>query len=91
MAEAVSFAPVENHLLITFSVMLATIMQSLDNTIANVALPHMQGSLSATQDQVIWVLTSYIVAAAISIPLTGWLATRFDRKKYFSSQLPDLP
>jgi MFS transporter, DHA2 family, multidrug resistance protein len=83
MAEAVSFAPVENHLLITFSVMLATIMQSLDNTIANVALPHMQGSLSATQDQVIWVLTSYIVAAAISIPLTGWLATRFDRKKVF--------
>ena len=77
------FAPVKNRLLITFSVMLATVMQSLDNTIANVALPHMQGSFVATQDQIIWVLTSYIVAAAISIPLTGWLATRFDRKMVF--------
>ena len=78
-----AFTPVKNRLLITFSVMLATVMQSLDNTIANVALPHMQGSFSATQDQIVWVLTSYIVAAAISIPLTGWLATRFDRKKVF--------
>ena len=83
MAEVTGFTPVKNRLLITFSVMLATIMQSLDNTIANVALPHMQGSFVATQDQIIWVLTSYIVAAAISIPLTGWLATRFDRKKVF--------
>ena len=49
--------------------MLATIMQALDTTIANVALPHMQGSLSATQDQITWVLTSYIVAAAIATPL----------------------
>ena len=56
--------------------MLASIMQALDNTIANVALPHMQGSLSATQDQMTWVLTSYIVAAAIMTPLTGWLAGR---------------
>ena len=54
--------------------MLASIMQALDNTIANVALPRMQGSLSATQDQMTWVLTSYIVAAAIMTPLTGWLA-----------------
>ena len=83
MTDAAAFTPVENRLLITFSVMLATIMQSLDNTIANVALPHMQGSFSATQDQIVWVLTSYIVAAAISIPLTGWLATRFDRKRVF--------
>jgi MFS transporter, DHA2 family, multidrug resistance protein len=83
MSQPAGFAPVENRLPITFSVMLATIMQSLDNTIANVALPHMQGSFSATQDQIVWVLTSYIVAAAISIPLTGWLATRYDRKKVF--------
>ncbi len=83
MVEAPAFAPVKNRLPITFSVMLATVMQSLDNTIANVALPHMQGSFAATQDQIVWVLTSYIVAAAISIPLTGWLATRFDRKKVF--------
>ena len=78
-----AFSPVKNRLLITFSVMLATVMQSLDMTIANVALPHMQGSFAATQDQIMWVLTSYIVAAAVTIPLTGWLATRFDRKRVF--------
>ncbi|WP_436659286.1 DHA2 family efflux MFS transporter permease subunit [Paraburkholderia xenovorans] len=69
--------------LITISVMLATIMQVLDSTIANVALPHMEGSLSATQDQITWVLTSYIVAAAIGTPLTGWLAASFGRKHLF--------
>ncbi len=83
MAETATFTPVENRLLITFSVMLATVMQSLDNTIANVALPHMQGSFAATQDEIVWVLTSYIVSAAIAIPLTGWLATRYDRKIVF--------
>lgn len=83
MNECVGFTPIPNRLLITFSVMLATVMQSLDTTIANVALPHMQGSFAATQDQMVWILTSYIVAAAITIPLTGWLAVRFDRKKVF--------
>ncbi|MDX2203235.1 MAG: DHA2 family efflux MFS transporter permease subunit [Hyphomicrobiaceae bacterium] len=63
--------------LITICVMMATIMQALDMTIANVALPYMQGSLSATLDQVSWVLTSYIVAAAIMTAPVGWLATRF--------------
>ena len=63
--------------------MLATIMQTLDSTIANVALPHMAGSLSASQDQIAWVLTSYIVAAAIATPVTGWLSTRFGRKRLF--------
>ena len=63
--------------------MLATIMQGVDNTIANVALPHIQGSLSAAQDQIAWVLTSYIVAAAIMMPLTGWLAGRFGIKYVF--------
>ena len=72
-----------NRPLITFSIMAATIMQSLDSTIANVALPQMQGTLSATQDQISWVLTSYIIAAAIMIPLTGWLAGRFGRKQVF--------
>ncbi len=67
--------------LITGSLMLASIMQVLDNTIANVALPHIQGSLSATQDQMAWVLTSYIVAAAITTPLAGWLASRFGRRR----------
>lgn len=68
---------------ITLSVMLATIMQALDTTIANVALPHMQGTMSATQDQISWVLTSYIVAAAIFMPLTGFLTARFGRKRIF--------
>src|SRR5229473_21227 len=63
--------------------MLATIMQGVDNTIANVALPHIQGALSASQDQVAWVLTSYIVSAAIMMPLTGWLAGHFGIKYVF--------
>ncbi|HWL47080.1 MAG TPA: MFS transporter, partial [Sphingomonadaceae bacterium] len=65
---------------ITASVLAATMMNSLDLTIANVALPHMQGSVSASSDQITWVLTSYIVAAAIFTPLTGWLAGRFGRR-----------
>jgi DHA2 family multidrug resistance protein len=69
--------------LITVSVMLASIMQALDNTIANVALPRIQGSLSATQDQMAWVLTSYIIAAAIMTPLSGWLAGQIGRKRVF--------
>jgi len=68
---------------ITVSVMLATVMQGVDTTIANVALPHIQGSLSATQDQISWVLTSYIVAAAIFMPLTGFVTARFGRKRVF--------
>jgi DHA2 family multidrug resistance protein len=69
--------------LITVSVMLASIMSSLDTTIANVALPRIQGSVSATQDQMAWVLTSYIVAAAIMTPLGGWLAGQIGRKRVF--------
>ncbi len=77
------FRPVANKGAITVSVMLATIMQVLDTTIANVALPHMQGSLNAAQDTITWVLTSYIVAAAIMTPVTGWLADRIGRKQLF--------
>lgn len=69
--------------MITISIMLATVIQALDGTIANVALPHMQGSLSASQDQITWVLTSFIVAAAIATPLTGWLCDRFGQKNVF--------
>src|SRR5262252_8450490 len=69
--------------MITISIMLATIMQALDTTIANVALPHMQGSLQSSQDQITWVLTSYIVAAAIATPLTGWLCSAYGRRKVF--------
>jgi DHA2 family multidrug resistance protein len=76
-------AAVPNRIAITFSIMLANIMQGLDTTIANVALPHIRGSLSASLDQISWVLTSYIVAAAITMPLTGWLAGRFGIKYIF--------
>src|SRR5471032_868084 len=76
-----------NRPMITLSIMLATIMQTLDSTIANVALPHMQGSLSASQDQVAWVLTAYIVAAAIATPLTGWLVDRFGQKTMFMASI----
>src|SRR5450432_1341610 len=72
-----------NRPMITLSIMMATIMQTLDSTIANVALPHMQGSLSASQVQIAWVLTAYIVAAAIATPLTGWLVDRFGQKNLF--------
>ncbi|SFB38769.1 MFS transporter, DHA2 family, multidrug resistance protein [Collimonas sp. OK607] len=72
-----------NRRMITLSIMLATIIQTLDSTIANVTLPHMQGTLSASQDQITWVLTSYIVAAAIATPLTGWLCDRFGQKNIF--------
>ena len=74
---------VANKGLITVSIMLATIMQVLDTTIANVALPNMQGSLGAAQDQITWVLTSYIVAAAIMTPVTGWLSDRFGLRELF--------
>ena len=69
--------------LITVSIMLATIMQVLDTTIANVALPNMQGSLGAAQDQITWVLTSYIVAAAIMTPVTAWLSDRMGLRELF--------
>jgi DHA2 family multidrug resistance protein len=69
--------------MITISIMLANIMQGVDNTILNVALPHVQGSLSASLDQIAWALTSYIVCAAIMMPLTGWLAGRFGIKYIF--------
>jgi DHA2 family multidrug resistance protein len=72
-----------NRAAITVCVILATIMQALDTTIANIALPYIQGSVSASQDQINWVLTSYIVAAAIMTPPTGFLAGRFGRKRLF--------
>jgi DHA2 family multidrug resistance protein len=78
-----SYTPVANRGMITLSIMLANIMQGVDNTILNVALPHVQGSLSASLDQIAWALTSYIVCAAIMMPLTGWLAGRFGIKYIF--------
>jgi DHA2 family multidrug resistance protein len=72
-----------NKWLIAFAVMLATIMEVIDTTIANVALLHIRGSLSAGVDEAAWVLTSYIVANAIIIPLTGWCGAYFGRKRFF--------
>jgi DHA2 family multidrug resistance protein len=72
-----------NRGMITATVICACVLQGIDTTIANVALPHIQGSMSAAQDQISWVLTSYIVASAITMPLTGWLAGRFGIKFIF--------
>jgi DHA2 family multidrug resistance protein len=71
------------HALVTTGVILGMLMQVLDTTIANVALPHMMASLSATRETINWVLTSYIVASAIAIPITGWLADKIGRKPLF--------
>jgi DHA2 family multidrug resistance protein len=82
-AHFAAMSPNLRRMLVTVCAMTATIMQALDTTIANVALPYMQGSLSASLDQINWVLTSYIVAAAIMTAPIGWLADRFGRKKLF--------
>src|SRR5690606_39896503 len=71
---------VKNRVLLITAIMLAMVMQVLDTTIANVALPHMRAALSASQEEVSWVLTSYIVAAAIMTPLSGWLSDRLGRR-----------
>lgn len=75
--------PVKHKGLLTLAVMGASIIQILDSTIANVAIPHMQTSLGATQDTVTWVLTSYIIASAVAIPITGWLSDRIGSRRLF--------
>ena len=75
--------PRVEHGVLTVAIMMAVLLQVLDTTIANVALPHMMASMSATQETINWVLTSYIVASAIAIPITGWLADRVGRKRLF--------
>ncbi|GAB7080159.1 DHA2 family efflux MFS transporter permease subunit [Megalodesulfovibrio paquesii] len=74
--------PSVNLWLIAASVMLPTIMEVLDTTMANVALPHIAGNLSATQDEATWVLTSYLVSNAIVLPMTGWLSIHMGRKRF---------
>ncbi len=71
-----------NKWLITITVMLPTVMEIIDTSVANVALPHMQGSLNAGTDEVTWVLTSYLVSNAVVLPMTGWLARLFGRKRF---------
>jgi DHA2 family multidrug resistance protein len=72
---------IKNRIPILGAMMLATLMNTLDSTIANVALPHMQGSISASQEQITWVLTSYILATAVMTPLSGWLSMKIGRKR----------
>jgi DHA2 family multidrug resistance protein len=83
MNAATTAEKVRHPLLITGSVMVASLLYSIDWTIAAVALPHMQGTFSATHDQVSWVITSYIVASAIMIPTSGWMSNRFGRKRVY--------
>ncbi len=75
--------PVRHRLLISIFSMMGTLMQVLDSTIANVALPYMQGSLNTTIDQISWVLTSYVIASAIATAPVGWLSARFGRKNLY--------
>jgi DHA2 family multidrug resistance protein len=77
--------PGHNPWLIALTVTMATFMEVLDTSIANVALPHMAGNLSVSQDESTWVLTSYLVSNAIVLPISGWLATRMGRKRFYMS------
>ena len=81
--EDVAALPADNPRLLIVGVMLASLLQVLDITIANVAIPHMQSALGATADTVTWVLTSYIIASAVSMPITGWLADRVGARRLF--------
>ena len=75
--------PKYNPWLIALTVTLATFMEVLDTSIANVALPHIAGSLGATQEEATWVLTSYLVSSAVILPVSGWLSDRFGRKRFY--------
>ena len=79
----VAALPAANHPALVVGAMMASLLQMLDATIANVALPHMQAALGAAPDTITWVLTSYIIAAAVAIPITGWLADRVGARPLF--------
>src|SRR3954453_11342455 len=78
-----AWKPRVNPWLIAATVALAAFMEVLDTSIANVALPHIAGSIGASNDESTWVLTSYLVSNAIVLPISGWLATQFGRKRLF--------
>ena len=82
-ATASGWRPHHNPWLVALVVTLATFMEVLDTSIANVALPHMAGSLGASQDEATWVLTSYLVSSAVVLPISGWLSNRFGRKRFY--------
>ena len=77
------WVPKHNPWLVALTVTLATFMEVLDTSIANVALPHMAGSLGASQEEATWVLTSYLVSSAVVLPISGWLSNRFGRKRFY--------
>src|SRR5882757_11014673 len=85
MNDAAEWRPAVNPWIIALTVTLATFMEVLDTSIANVALPHIAGSLSAGQDESTWVLTSYLVSNAIVLPLSGWLSSILGRKRFYMS------
>src|ERR1700741_814365 len=78
-----AWKPKTNPWIIALTVMLATFMEVLDTSVANVALPHIAGNLSSTTDEATWVLTAYLVANAIVLPLSGWFSTLFGRKRFY--------
>jgi DHA2 family multidrug resistance protein len=77
-----AWTPKFNPWIIAFTVTLATFMEALDSSIANVALPHIAGTLGASYDEATWVLTSYLVSNAIVLPISGWIANRIGRKTF---------
>ena len=81
--EDIAALPARNHVALVVGAMMASLLQVLDSTIANVALPHMQANLGASPDTITWVLTSYIIATAVAMPITGWLADRFGARRLF--------
>src|ERR1035437_9849854 len=87
MDQADAWRPAVNPWIIALAVTLATFMEVLDTSIANVALPHIAGSLSAGQDESTWVLTSYLVSNAIVLPLSGWMSSLIGRKRFYMSSV----
>ena len=79
--------PYANRYIIAITVTLAAIMELIDTSIVNVAIPHMMGNLGATLDQIAWVSTGYIVANVIVLPITGWLSSYFGRRRYFAGSI----
>ena len=80
-----TWKPRFNPWIIAFTVTLATFMEALDSSIANVALPHIAGSLGASYNEATWILTSYLVSNAIILPISGWIANRIGRKRFYMS------
>jgi DHA2 family multidrug resistance protein len=87
VAPEAEWRPSHNHWLVALTVTLATFMEVLDTSIANVALPHIAGNLGASQDESTWILTSYLVSNAVVLPISAWLATRFGRKRFYMTSV----